>query len=332
MATQPRDSSEGTSSIGTVPYSTTVARPTERFDLQHHSSFTISIRAKLRKRRIVFPSSALERAKIKKFGLDLINRLARRSRNDQVNGPRRYDEIFGEHIENEGEAQRQAKLDTPEPATLSPVPDVKKHENQAGWEKRFVAMKNKHTTALRGKRSSLKTWLTQFDKSGLEIRDGKVVSSDTAAKPLRRKKSLKLRIQKWSARSTTDIQISKEPEASLSSPSLTSDTTSNNIPEPTSPTPPQTWPKRASSTGSLRTKISFDKDLAVPNRNPKPTQPLAVPIQTPLSQRERTARAPQSHGWRVRGSRRYHPLPRVAGVVMPVRAPCLKFAFSWPNS
>jgi hypothetical protein len=125
MATQPRNSSEGTSSIGTVLYSTTVARPPERFDLQHHSSFTISIRAKLRKRGIVFPSSALERAKVKKLGLDLIKKLARRSRADQVNASRHYDEIFGEHIENEGEAQRKAKLDSPEPATLSPVPDMK---------------------------------------------------------------------------------------------------------------------------------------------------------------------------------------------------------------
>ncbi|KAM0698404.1 hypothetical protein Q7P36_001871 [Cladosporium allicinum] len=305
MATQLRDSSEGTPSIGTVPYSTTVPREPENFDF---------------KRRISFPSSALERAKVKKFGIDLIKRLARRSRADRATVPgtsARYDEIFGEHVENEGEAHRQARPDIPRPATPCPMSDARKAgEGQGGWKKRFVAMKNKHTTALRGKRSSLKTWLTQFDKSGLEVRDGKVVSSDTTVKPLRKKKPLKLRVRKWSSRSTTEIP--KESEMSLSSPSLTPDDTTTSItesanPVPTqtpsstgepetpeepevnlsspsspsltsesttpiitpsiSPSPPQTWPKRSSSTGSLRPQISFDKNLAVPTRIPKPSNP-----------------------------------------------------------
>ena len=338
MATQLRDSAEGTPSIGTVPYSTTVPREPEHFDLRHHSSFTISIRAKLSKRQIIFPSSALERAKVKKFGIDLIKRLARRSRADRATVPgtsARYDEIFGEHVENEGEAHRQARPDIPRPATPCPMSDARKNgEGQGGWKKRFVAMKNKHTTALRGKRSSLKTWLTQFDKSGLEVRDGKVVSSDTAVKPLRKKKSLKLRVRKWSSRSTTEIpEIPRESEMSLSSPSLTPDDTTTTITESTNPTPsqipsstdesatheepqvnlsplaslsltsastdpiitpstspapPQTWPKRSSSTGSLRPQISFDKNLAVPTRIPKPSNPT---LRTHPSTRSRIRRS-----------------------------------------
>jgi hypothetical protein len=137
MATEPRDPSEATPSIGVVPYSTAVARPLEAFDSQHHSSFTISIRAKLGRRGVIFPSSALERAKVKKFGLGLIKRLVRRSRVDHSTDSgtsRRYDEIFGEHVENEGEAQRQAKPDIPSrPATPFPVPDVKEYgDRQAG--------------------------------------------------------------------------------------------------------------------------------------------------------------------------------------------------------
>jgi hypothetical protein len=132
MATQLRGSSEVTPSIGVVPYSTTVARPlVEVFDPQHHSSFTISIRAKLGKRGFIFPSSALERAKVKKFGLDLIKRLVRRSRVNHATDsgtPRRYDEIFGEHVENESEAQRQAKVDIPSrPVTPFPGSDAKRH-------------------------------------------------------------------------------------------------------------------------------------------------------------------------------------------------------------
>jgi hypothetical protein len=138
-----------------------VARPLEFFDSQHHSSFTISIRAKLGKRGVIFPSSALERAKVKKFGLDLIKRLVHHSRIDHATDSgtsRRYDEIFGEHTENEDVAQRQAKSDIPSrPATPFPVLDVKKYgERQDGWKKRFVAMKKRHAAAIRGKRSSLK--------------------------------------------------------------------------------------------------------------------------------------------------------------------------------
>jgi hypothetical protein len=304
MATEPRDSSEeATSSIGVVPYSTTVARPLEFFDSQHHSSFTISIRAKLGRRGIIFPSSALERAKVKKFGLDLIKRLVRRSRTDHTTDSgtsRRYDEIFGEHVENEGEAQRQAKSGIPSrPATPFPVSDVKEcGGRQDGWTKRFVALKKRHVTAIRGKRSSLKTWLSQFDKGGLEVVDGKVVSSKAATKPLRKKKSLKFRIQEWSSRSSTHkSETPKEPETCFSTPSSTPDTTtleltqpipqtpersasrvvspditnSTSIAQPTIPTP-QT-PKRPASTGSLHPHISYNNNLAVPNRNSNPTHP-----------------------------------------------------------
>jgi hypothetical protein len=311
MATdEPRDSSEeATSSIGVVPYSTTVARPLEFFDSQHHSSFTISIRARLGKRGIIFPSSALESAKVKKFGLDLIKRLVRHSRIDHTTDSgtsRRYDEIFGEHVENEGEAQRQVKSDIPSrPATPFPVSDVKKcGGRQDGWKKRFVALKNRHATAIRGKKSSLKTWLSQFDKGGLEVVDGKVVSSKDAAKPLRKKKSLKLRAQRWSSRSSTDNpEMPKETGTCFSSPSLTPDTSTLELTQPTN-LPPQTpkrttiravssdstnatnatsiaqptipkpqTPKRAASTSSLRPHISYNNNLAVPNRNSNPTHP-----------------------------------------------------------
>jgi hypothetical protein len=279
----------------------------EVFDSQHHSSFTISIRANLGKRGIIFSSSALERAKVKKFGLDLIKRLVRRSRVNHATDsgtPRRYDEIFGEHVENESEAQRQAKADIPS-RSVTPFPgsDAKRHGGkQAGWKKRFVAMKIKHAADFRGKRSSLKTWLTQFDKGGLEVVDGKVVSSKDATKLLRKKKSVRLCVREWSSRSTTGIpEMPKEPETCFSSTSLASSTLTTDLTQfpkpppqrpqgaastgvtsdianatsitpPTDPTPQR--PERAASTGSLRTHISYENNLAVPARNEKPIRPF----------------------------------------------------------
>lgn len=102
MATQLCGPSETTPTIGVVPYSTTVARQPEKFDSQHHSSFTSSIPTKLGKRGSLFPSSALERVKAKKFGLKLVHRLLRRSRIDCATGPGRYDGIFSEHVDGRG--------------------------------------------------------------------------------------------------------------------------------------------------------------------------------------------------------------------------------------
>lgn len=197
MATQICGPSETTPTIGVVPYSATVARHPEKFDLQHHSSFTSSIPTKLGKRGILFPSSALERAKAKKFGLKLVQRLLRRSRIDCATGPGRYDGIFSEHVENEGEVQRQTKKDISQLASLPPVLDVKNPGGrQSDWKKRFVELKSKHTISLRGKRTSLKTWLTQSDKGGSEVYDTEVDSSSTVTNPLRKKKSFNFRIQK----------------------------------------------------------------------------------------------------------------------------------------
>ena len=212
--TQLYDSLEGRSSIGVVPYSTTVARQPEKFDLQHHSSFTIAFRAKLRKRGIIFPSSVVEKARLREFGLDLIHGLVRRrSQAGPTTGSSRYDGIFDEHIENEDGAQRSAKLDIPEPAESSRAPEADKY---ADWKKRFVAMKNKHTATIRGKRSSLRTWLShESDKSEPETRNATVHvdSSDGSVRPLRRKKSLKLRVREWSSRSAVDVSEAPEVPA-----------------------------------------------------------------------------------------------------------------------
>lgn len=180
MATQLCGPSETTPTIGVVPYSTTVARQPERFDLQHHSSSTSSIPTKLGKRGVLFPSSALERAIAKEFGLKLVHRLLRRSRIDCATGPGRYDGIFSEHVENEGEVRRQTKKDISQPASLPPVLDVKNPGGrQSGWKKRFVELKSKHAICLPGKRTSLKTWLSQSGKGGSEVYNTKVDSSDT---------------------------------------------------------------------------------------------------------------------------------------------------------
>lgn len=89
-------------------------------------------------------------------------------------------------------------------------------------KKRFVELKSNHTISLRGERTNLKTYLTQSGKGGSEVYNTEVDSSDTVANPLRKKKSSNFRIQKWSARSTTDNsetpKVPKVPEMCLSSP------------------------------------------------------------------------------------------------------------------
>jgi hypothetical protein len=277
MATELRSSSETTPSIGVVRYSTTIARPPERFDLRTYSSFTISARAKLGKRGIVFPSITSGRAKAKKFSLDFYHRLAHRPPVDHAAGSGRYDGIFGEHADNEGEARRRAKLDGSQSVNSSPSPEggiPKKYaERRADWKKCFVAMKKKQATTLRGKRSSLRTWLTRPNKHEPEAACDDKVSSDAVPKPLWREKSLKFRNKKRCSHPTIDkSEVLKKPEKCLASPSLTSDDTTTSIAQSTNPVPPQT-PKKVASTGSIRTNISFDNDLAVPRRNQEPTKP-----------------------------------------------------------
>ena len=84
----------------------------------------------------------------------------RRSRIDCATGPGCYDGIFSEHVEREGEAQRQTKKDISQPASLPPVLDVKNPGGrQSGWKKRFVELKSKHAICLRGKRTSMRFYV-----------------------------------------------------------------------------------------------------------------------------------------------------------------------------